>query len=138
MSANNKEPNTETVQALEESEAYLLIKNNLEFIVANCTSKIIKEKTQETLDNLNKISNVQIFDSVEALVEELNKPTDTELLDFLQEQTNKAVYTGTVVCRDSITGRGWRLLESSVEDAVPDVRQAIINYMKKEKGDKND
>ena len=84
MSANNKEPNTETVQALEESEAYLLIKNNLEFIVANCTSKIIKEKTQETLDNLNKISNVQIFDSVEALVEELNKPTDTELLDFLQ------------------------------------------------------
>lgn len=55
------------------------------------------------------------------------KYTDTELLDFLQELTDNACYTGKVICRFSSTGRGWRLHESSRDDAIPDVRQAITN-----------
>jgi hypothetical protein len=57
--------------------------------------------------------------------------TDTELLDFLQEQTNKAAYTGKVICRRSSTGRGWRLHESSLPHANGDVREAIMEYMEK-------
>jgi len=57
------------------------------------------------------------------------KHTDTELLDFLQKLTNERRYTGTVILRDSDTGRGWRLHETSGEGAVPDVRQAIENYI---------
>ena len=53
--------------------------------------------------------------------------TDTELLDFLQSWTGK--YTGKVVCRESATGRGWRLHESSHPKAVEDVREAIRNFM---------
>lgn len=57
-------------------------------------------------------------------------PTDTELLDFLQALTNDAAYTGRVVCRNSTTGRGWRLHETSRSYGLPDVRQAIADYMK--------
>ena len=56
--------------------------------------------------------------------------TDTELLDFLQLLTDNARYTGKVICRASTTGRGWRLLETSWDGAVSDVREAITNYMK--------
>lgn len=63
----------------------------------------------------------------------MGKHTDTELLDFLQEQTNKKAYTGKVVCRDSTTMRGWRLHETSGEDGVVDVREAIELYMEKVK-----
>jgi len=141
------EPNTETIQAHEESEAYILIKDNLKFIVnsirntnegyvlTNCTPGMINERVQEILDNLNKISNVKIFDSAEALVEDLDRPSDTELLDFLQDITDKAEYAGKVICRKSTTGRGWRLHETSRDNAVPDVRQAIINYMKQVEGE---
>ena len=55
--------------------------------------------------------------------------TDKERLDFLQKLTDKGAYTGTVILRDSTTGRGWRLGETSWHGAVPDVRQAIDNYM---------
>ena len=57
--------------------------------------------------------------------------TDTELLDFLQEQTDKAAYTGKVICRKSTTCRGWLLHESSLSHANADVREAIMNYMEK-------
>ena len=57
--------------------------------------------------------------------------TDTELLDFLQEQTNKSHYTGRCIMRKSTTGRGWRLHETEEGEGVHDVRQAIANYMEK-------
>ena len=55
--------------------------------------------------------------------------TDTELLDFLQELTDKNEHTGRVICRLSISGRGWRLHETSRLGAVSDVREAIISAM---------
>jgi hypothetical protein len=57
------------------------------------------------------------------------KYTDKELLDFLQELTNKDEYTGSVILRKSEHGRGWRLHETARYGSVPDVRQAIINYI---------
>lgn len=56
--------------------------------------------------------------------------TDTELLDYLQYLTSvQKKYTGRVVLRDSFTGRGWRLHETSGDDGVRNVRMAIANYM---------
>jgi len=55
--------------------------------------------------------------------------TDTELLDYLQYLTSKKKYTGRVVLRDSFTGRGWRLHETSGYDGIRDVRMAIANYI---------
>lgn len=57
------------------------------------------------------------------------KYTDKEVLDFLQEQLDKAEYTGRCIYRLSIHGRGWRLHETSQPGAVADVRQAIANGM---------
>ena len=51
-------------------------------------------------------------------------------LDFLQNITGS--YTGRVICRMSTSGRGWRLLETSNVDAVPDVRTAIDNMIERE------
>jgi len=59
--------------------------------------------------------------------------TDKNRLDFLQKLTDEAKYTGTVILRDSITGRGWRLHETSLPDAVCNVRTAIDNYIKRKK-----
>ena len=56
-------------------------------------------------------------------------PTDKERLDFLQKLTNKKEYTGKVILRESISGRGWRLHEASLEGAVPSVRRAIDNFI---------
>jgi len=61
--------------------------------------------------------------------------TDKELLDFLQDCTNRRVYTGRVIFRWSSSHRGWRLHESSLLDAIGDVREAIS--MAKEESDKN-
>lgn len=58
--------------------------------------------------------------------------TDTELLDKLQELTNKAEHTGRVIMRKSTTGRGWRLHESAAVGSVYNVRQAIINFIERE------
>lgn len=60
--------------------------------------------------------------------------TDTERLDFLQQLTEKGSYTGTVLLRNSTTGRGWRLHETSWPGAVTDVRQAIDNYIDGKEG----
>lgn len=54
--------------------------------------------------------------------------TDTERLDFLQKLTNRADYTGKVILRESFTGRGWRLHETSKIGATSDVREAIDNF----------
>jgi len=58
----------------------------------------------------------------------MKKYTDTELLDFLQLLTNRANYSGRVVMRESYTGRGWRLHESTHPDSVTDVREAISKF----------
>jgi len=51
--------------------------------------------------------------------------TDTEMLDFLQANCKLPV---NVVCRDSVTGRGWRLHETSAP-GYDDVRKAIRAYI---------
>lgn len=54
--------------------------------------------------------------------------TDTELLDFLEELNQERRYTGLCLLRLSTTNRGWRLHETSQENAVSSVRQAISNF----------
>lgn len=54
---------------------------------------------------------------------------DTHRLDFLQNLLEKQEYTGKVILRDSHYNRGWRLHETSSEEAVSSVREAIDNYM---------
>jgi len=58
--------------------------------------------------------------------------SDTELLDFLQSLNDRQRYTGKVILRESSTGRGWRLHETSSGGNVFSVRQAITNFMEKE------
>ena len=58
--------------------------------------------------------------------------TDTELLDYLQKLTNRNHYTGRVILRESSTGRGWRLHETSMPEAVNDVRKAISQMLELE------
>ena len=54
-------------------------------------------------------------------------PTDKERLDFLQSHLGE--YSGKVICRESKTGRGWRLHETLQPGAVKNVRQAIDEFM---------
>lgn len=56
-----------------------------------------------------------------------DKPTDTEMLDFLDSLTGE--YTGRVILRKSATGRGWRLHESSKVEATKKVRDTIRLFM---------
>ena len=56
--------------------------------------------------------------------------TDTELLDYLQQELEKEDYTGRVICRHSTTGRGWRLHETSWSGSCTNVREAIGNFIK--------
>lgn len=56
-------------------------------------------------------------------------PSDTERLDFLQGLTDRKMYTGKVICRESITNRGWRLHESSWPGSCESVRETIDNKM---------
>lgn len=58
----------------------------------------------------------------------MSEYTDTQLLDFLDSLSG--TYTGKVVCRMSTRGRGWRLHETSRDDGEPDVRTAIITFIK--------
>lgn len=53
--------------------------------------------------------------------------TDTELLNALQLLTTG--YGRGWILRDSKTGRGVRLYESSWGNATPNVRTAINNYL---------
>ena len=89
----------------------------------------------KTLKRSERGEDVHKFSNVDDLLKELevDSDADTKLLNFLQEQTDKADYTGKVICRKSTTGRGWRLYETSEGDAVSDVRQAIRNYMEQVK-----
>ena len=57
-----------------------------------------------------------------------NKPTDKEMLDWLKRQTTG--YGCGWICRKSQFGRGIRLHETSREDALVDVRDAIATAMK--------
>lgn len=65
-------------------------------------------------------------------------PTDTELLNWLEAQNAKALYTGKCLFRWSTTGRGWRLQETtggfgvSQNDAFPTVREAVAHAMQQE------
>ena len=54
--------------------------------------------------------------------------TDKERLDYLQK--NMTGYGFGWILRISSTGRGLRLHETTQEDAVPDIRKAIDNYIK--------
>ena len=51
--------------------------------------------------------------------------TDTELLDFLENLNKQANYTGKCILRMSVTGRGWRLHETSEDGSSDTVREAI-------------
>ena len=55
--------------------------------------------------------------------------TDAERLDFLQKLTEQKRYTGKVCLRWSRFRRGWRLYETSREDAQTDVRNVIDKAM---------
>ena len=56
--------------------------------------------------------------------------TDKELLDFLQAQNDKEIYTGKVIFRWSREKHGWRLQETSRTGAKKDVREAIADTMR--------
>ena len=56
-------------------------------------------------------------------------PTDEELLDFLDSLSGQ--YTDKVVLRMSAHGRGWRLHETSLDNASLTVREAIRKFMSK-------
>jgi hypothetical protein len=53
--------------------------------------------------------------------------TDKELLDFLQAQNDREIYTGKVIFRWSRKEHGWRLQETSRTGAKRDVREAIAD-----------
>lgn len=55
--------------------------------------------------------------------------TDKERLDFLQKLTDRKSYTGTIILRESATGRGWRLHETNQEGSSENVRDAIDRFM---------
>ena len=81
----------------------------------------------------------KVMEILDSCLEELRnlskgktKPTDTEMLDWLEAQNNKAQYTGKCVFRWSAVGHGWRLHESSRENASESVRSAIQKAMEKE------
>ncbi len=56
--------------------------------------------------------------------------TDTDRLDFLQDHMKGYGYGW--ICRDSDSGRGLRLHETSHNEAVWDIRKAIDNFIEKE------
>ena len=62
--------------------------------------------------------------------EKKDKFTDKELLDFLQTQNDKEIYTGKVIFRWSREKHGWRLQETSRTGAKKDVREAIADAMR--------
>lgn len=56
-------------------------------------------------------------------------PSDTEMLDWLQENTKG--YGSGWICRDSFTGRGLRVHETSLSGAKPTIREAIADAIEK-------
>lgn len=66
----------------------------------------------------------------------MNKYTDTDLLDFLEQLHKENGYSEYCTLRDSMSGRGWRLHSLSGFAAetfgiklLTTVREAISNYM---------
>lgn len=57
-----------------------------------------------------------------------NEITDRERLDFLDSLTGNG--SGKIILRDSLTGRGWRLHETSKDHSYPTVREAIDDGIK--------
>lgn len=55
--------------------------------------------------------------------------SDTEILDWLQDQLDLKQYTGKCIFRWSSTERGFRLHETMLPGAVSNVREAITNEM---------
>ena len=60
-------------------------------------------------------------------------PTDKERLDYLQKLTRG--YGNGWILRSSSGMRGWRLHESSHDEATPDVRDAIDRLMNASEGE---
>lgn len=57
--------------------------------------------------------------------------TDTDLINTLEGLNKEASYTGKCILRQSTTGRGWRLHETSKEEGCDTVREAIIDFLQK-------
>lgn len=58
------------------------------------------------------------------------KPTDEEILNWLDKNTKG--YGRGWICRNSTTGRGMRLHETTSTGAKSTVREAIVDAMKEE------
>jgi len=62
----------------------------------------------------------------------MSKPTllmtDSQMLDALQELSTG--YGKGWILRGSCNGRGMRLHETTLDGAVPNVREAIFNFLK--------
>lgn len=67
--------------------------------------------------------------SIEATKTEQDKPTDTEILDWLE--TNETHYKILWVCKGSANGRWLQLYRTRQGDAKPTVREAIVAAMEK-------
>jgi len=64
--------------------------------------------------------------------EVMNMISDTEMLNWLEDQLQKSKYTGKCLFRWSNNGRGFRLHETSLAGAVGTVRKAIEDAMLEE------
>jgi len=82
----NLEPNTKTVEVLEETDSYIIVKDNLRFILdhlrdtsnvgivwVNCTPMMIKEKAEEALNHLDKALGIKTAATAEEMIKELHR-----------------------------------------------------------------
>ena len=79
-----------------------------------------RTSVDELMDAVDKVEKIAFGDT----------STDKERLDFLQMLNDEGDYTRRAILRTSVTCRGWRLHESSLEGSVTDVREAIDKFMK--------
>lgn len=75
----------------------------------------------------------EVYDAIKSLPPDVQEVIEIAIADSariakLQDLTKQKGYTGKVIMRDSSTGRGWRLHETSQMGAVDSVREAIDNY----------
>ena len=118
------------------SKFLIINKNpNLKIITFDSIHDLISWLWGRDIKDLELFVNLELDSDLDQFEKELKNliyisHTDEELLNFLQKLNDEKLYTGKCVLRDSTTGRGWRLHETSGEDAVENVREAIENYMK--------
>lgn len=67
----------------------------------------------------------------------INRPTDEQMIEWLELQNRKCSYTGKCIFRWSITGRGWRLYETDHAPLVgggpfSTVREALEHAMRED------